>query len=249
MLRNSFIFLEKVSKKREQNIWNQNIKNWNNFQNEKKILGISKKTKPYYDRKIQKAKHALINNNSEFFAQLLPSSEHWRTYNDFKDEAVFLDIETGRRGEVTVIGLFNNFETKTMIRGINLDKKILESELKKYKLLITFNGKTFDMPVLKKYFNIQLKIPHIDLLHVCRRINLDGGLKEIEKTLNIKRNKILKHVKGHDAAELWRCFNATGDQDFLDMLIAYNEEDCINLKTIAELAIKKLWNQTFNQKY
>jgi len=245
MLRNSFIFLEKVSKKREQNIWNQNIKNWNDFINQSKVLGISAKAKHYYNKKIKQAKQALLDDNSEFFANNLKSSEHWRTYNDFKDNAVFLDIETGRRGEVTVIGLYDNYETKTMIRGINLDKKTLEKELKKYKLLITFNGKTFDIPIIKKYFNISLDIPHIDLVHICRKLNLDGGLKNIEKILKIKRNKILKHVKGQDAAELWRCFHATGDKDFLDMLIAYNEEDCINLKRIADLTIKQLWNNQF----
>jgi hypothetical protein len=54
MIRNSFVFLEKVSKKKEQNIWQQGIKNWQDFLKTEKIKGISVKSKFYYDRRIKK---------------------------------------------------------------------------------------------------------------------------------------------------------------------------------------------------
>lgn len=241
MIKNSFIFLERINAKKEQNIWNQGIRNWNDFLKAEKINGISKISKKFYDRKIKEAKDHLLEQDPPYFSSIFPSAEHWRLYDEFKDEALFLDIESDSK-KITLIGMFDGYETKSMLGFF--DKKILEKEINKKKILVTFNGKSFDVPVLEKYFNIKIKIPHIDLVHVCRRIGLKGGLKAVEKELGISRRKILDPVKGHDAAELWRCFHATGDKDFLDMMIAYNEEDCINLKRIADYSVKKLWSQT-----
>lgn len=241
MLKQSFIFLERISKKREQVIWRQNINNWNSFLDKKKILGISARTKPYYDRQIKKARKALLDGNSQFFASAFPSSEHWRTYAEFRDEALFLDIESNG-SRITVIGMYDGYETRTMLGSF--DRKLLQEEIGRHKIIVTFNGKTFDIPVIEKYFNIRIGIPHVDMVHVCRRAGIDGGLKHVEKKLNIKRDRILEHVRGHDAAELWRCWHATGDRDFLDMLVKYNEEDCINLKTIADKIIPELWKKT-----
>jgi len=247
MLRQSFIFLQKISEKKEKNIWGQGIEGWNDFLDACKIKGISKKTKFYYDKKIKDAKKAFVDCDAEFFANNLPKPEHWRAYSLFKDEAVFLDIETGRRGEITVIGMHDGYETKTMIKGFNLDKKRILCELKKYKMVVTFNGKTFDMPCIEKYFGLGSSMHpflHVDLMHACRKVGLSGGLKQIEKKMGIKRSEKLCHVKGQEAAELWRCWLATGDKYFLKLLVMYNEEDCVNLKMIADIVIEKLWKKT-----
>ena len=37
MIENSFIFLERISKKKEQNIWQQGIKDWQDFLKCKKV--------------------------------------------------------------------------------------------------------------------------------------------------------------------------------------------------------------------
>ena len=59
MIQNSFIFLPKVSHKKEQNIWKQCINNWDDFLNTKDIKSISKKAKAFYDMKIREAKQEL----------------------------------------------------------------------------------------------------------------------------------------------------------------------------------------------
>ncbi len=247
MIRNSFIFLDKIGSKREKQIWNQGIDGWDDFLN-KNILGISRYRKPFYDRQILKARENLYNDNSLYFTKVLPLSEYWRLYNYFKEDAVFLDIETcSYYGMVTVVGLFDGIETKTMIRGINLDKDVLKKEFQKYKLIITFNGLSYDVPVLNKYFgNIIPEIPHIDLRHVCSKIGLKGGLKVIEEIIGIKRPALLRNYNGDDAAMLWDMYFATGKEKYLNLLVEYNEEDIINLKPIAEHAIKELWKKIKN---
>ena len=237
MLRKSFIILERVGLGKEKNIWGQGIAGWDAFLAAERIKGISPKTKHYYNKKIREAKQQLHRQNAAYFAQLLPASEQWRLYDEFKDETVFLDIESDMN-KITVVGLFDGYETKTMVDYI--DKDALQQELSKYKILVTFNGRSFDVPVLERYFNITIDLPHIDLMHVCRRVGLQGGLKVIELQLNIKRPDSLKWVRGQDTAELWRCWKATGDSDFLDMLLAYNEEDCSNLQRIAQVVIPRV---------
>ena len=245
MIRNSFIFLDKIGPIKEKNIWDQGINSWDSFL-DNNIFGISRYRKPYYDRQILNARKNLYLDNSAYFTKILPLSDHWRLYNYFKEDAVFLDIETSSYyGNVTVVGLYDGVETKTMVRGMNLDKENLKKELQKYKLIVTFNGLSFDIPFLKRYFgNIIPDIPHLDLRHVCAKIGLKGGLKIIEEIMEIKRPNQLKNYHGDDAVMLWEMYRATGKEKYLNLLVEYNEEDIVNLKPIAEYAIKELWKKT-----
>lgn len=245
MIQNTFLFLERVNRGLEENLWKQGIKDWDSFLNKEKISGIGKKRKIYYDRKILQARKALYNLDSSYFLGIMPKSEYWRLYNFFKDEAVFLDIETTgldrNNDDITVIGLFNGIQTKTMIKGINFNLKELKNELSKYKLIVTFNGASFDIPFINKlYPNLLPNIPNFDIKSITNKLGLTGGLKEIEKKLGIKRNKIIEKFYGGDALTLWKMYRATGDDYYLELLVEYNEEDIINLKKIAEHCIDKM---------
>jgi len=122
-----------------------------------------------------------------------------------------------------------------------IDYKKLKDELKNYKLIVTFNGSSFDVPFINKlYPELLPSIPNFDVKSVTDRLNLKGGLKEIERKLGIKRSKIIEKFYGGDALTLWKMYRATGDDYYLNLLIEYNEEDIINLKTIAEHCVKKL---------
>lgn len=244
MIQNSFIFLKGINKKLERNIWKQGILNWDDFISVKKIKGISWKRKLFYDSELQRAKKELFALNSNYFFEKFPQAETWRLYDFFKEYAVFLDIETSgltKKDYITVIGLFDGIDTKIMINGINLDWRALKSELAKYKLIVTFNGSSFDIPFLKKQFpDLLPKIPNFDLKSACRKIGLNRGLKEIEKILGIKREEILGNFHSGDPFTLWRMFRATGDDYYLQLLVKYNEEDVINLKRIAEEVVGRI---------
>ena len=247
MIENSFIFLEKIGEKTEKNLWNNNIHSWHDFLNNKTILGVSRARKIIYDLHLTKALKNLKVNNADYFTHSFPRQHHWRLFDKFKDEAVYLDIETsGYYGDITVIGLYDGFETNMFVRGFNLDKHALQKTLDRYKMIITFNGASFDLPVIKKYFNLNIPHLHIDLRHVCSQIGLTGGLKKIEKTLNISRAKEVEDVSGMEAVYLWQQFKATGNKKYLDLLVKYNEEDIVNLKPLAEYAIPELWNKIRN---
>ncbi|MBI3035486.1 ribonuclease H-like domain-containing protein [Candidatus Woesearchaeota archaeon] len=251
MITNSFIFLERVGDKIEKNIWSNGIRTWDNFLARKYIKGMSRHRKLYYDRKILNARKALYNFDSGYFLRILPQSEIWRLYEFFKEDAVFLDIETTglskNNNDITVFGLYDGLITKTMIKGINLDYGALKKELQKYKLIVTFNGASFDLPFIEKqYPNLLPKVPNFDVRSVTDRLGLKGGLKQIEKTLGIKRGNIVDKFYGGDALTLWRMYRATGDDYYLNLLVEYNEYDIMNLKTVAEHCVREMKGRIFN---
>ncbi len=130
------------------------------------------------------------------------------------------------------------------MRGFNLDRKLFQKEMQKYKMLITFNGRSFDMPVIKKYFNLNFEMPHVDLRFVCQRIGYTGGLKKIEETLGIKRQEEVEGMSGEDAVTLWHLWKQTGDRKHLEKIVKYNEEDIVNLLPLAKQMIPQLWEKT-----
>ncbi|MBD3249330.1 hypothetical protein GF336_04760 [Candidatus Woesearchaeota archaeon] len=249
MIRKSFIFLERIGKKKEENIWKQ-AGSWDDFLKTSEIKGIENSRKKNYNRRILEARKSLYDLDSSYFIGKLPQPEMWRLYDFFKDESVFLDIEVDNvRGDVIVVGLFDGIDTKTMIKGINLDFNILEEELRKYKLIVTFNGAVFDVPFLKKrYPRLLPDVPVFDLRVLCSRLGYKGGLKQIEKEFGIKRNKIVEEIYSGDPYLLYRMFRGSGDKDYLDLLVEYNEEDVINLKAIADKCFKMM-EKKFKEKY
>ena len=249
MITNSFIFLERIGYRLEQNIWKNGIYDWDFFLKQNNVKGLSRHRKLYYDRKILNAKKALYNFDSSYFVELLPQSEIWRLYDFFKEDAIFLDIETTglkETDDITVFGLYDGLNTKIMIKGINFDYRTLKKELQKYKLIVTFNGASFDIPFIQKmYPDLIPKIPNFDVKCVTDRLGLKGGLKKIEKTLGIKRSDIVDKFYGGDALTLWRMYRATGDDYYLNLLVEYNEFDVINLKIVAEQCVKKMKERFF----
>src|SRR3989338_10171953 len=115
MIRNSFIFLPRISSQKEALLWKSGIKTWDDFLNAKRVPGIAGYKKLYFDRQLLKARANLYSLNSVFFDEVLPRTEHWRLYEFFKDETCFLDIETtglSNYSHLTLIGLYDGINTK-----------------------------------------------------------------------------------------------------------------------------------------
>ena len=236
MIRNSFIFLENISARKEQHLWQQGITDWDAFLKTDTIPGIPYQKKQYYNRKIREARQAWQENDSTYFRGKLPASVCWRLYDYFREEAGLLDIEIDSYGKITVVGISNYYKTNFLVRGVNLSTALLQKEIQKYKILLTFNGASFDLPALQKQFQINLTIPHIDLKPLCIKLGLKGGLKEVEKQLGLNRPA---HLYGNPV-ELWKAFRASGDQEYLELLLEYNREDTENLKGVMDYVYGKL---------
>jgi uncharacterized protein len=247
MITKSFILLDKIGPETERRLWEQGIKDWNSFLSNNVIEGISPLRKGHYDRKLREAKNALYSLDSAHFVPLIPQAETWRLYDFFREEAVFLDIETSGMSmdhDITVVGLYDGQNTKSMIRGVNLNYQALKEELSRYKLIVTFNGASFDLPFIRKrYPGLLPFVPHMDLRTVTGRLGYSGGLKAIEKEFGVERRELVNGLSGGDAVTLWRMYRGSGDEHYLNLLVEYNEEDVINLKKIADSCCKRMENE------
>ena len=235
MIERCFQFLEGIGKRKEEQFQEAGILTWDDFIHVASVSGVGAARKSHYDRVLLHAKEALASRDSGYFAKL-PQREMWRLYSHFKEDCCFLDIETDSYGRITVVGISNYYNTNTFVKGFNLENNLLEKELSKYKLLITFNGSSFDLPKLKKQLQLEVKMPHIDLKPLCVKLDLKGGLKEVERILNLKRPE---HLYGNPV-ELWKAFHASGDREYLELLVDYNKEDIENLKGIMNVVYKKM---------
>jgi uncharacterized protein YprB with RNaseH-like and TPR domain len=113
-------------------------------------------------------------------------------------------------------------------------------------MIVTFFGAGFDLPVLEKQFRgLVFDQIHLDLCPTLSRIGLRGGLKKIEKVLNIERSPETVGLNGYDAVLLWRRYTRLRDDAALERLIAYNREDVVNLETIAQWAYKRMRRDIF----
>jgi uncharacterized protein len=244
VIKNSFLLLDKIGEKKETDIWKQGITTWKDFIEAPTIVGLSPERKFTFDMDLKDARQKLFVQDYNHFTSRLPTGQHWRLYDLLSDECCFLDIETtGYHGDITVIGIYDGRDTKLMVKGFNLSKETFMHAIAPYKLIVTFNGASFDLPAISKYFQIKFDQVHIDLRYVCSKIGLNGGLKKIEKELGVNRND--GDMGGAEAVYLWRQWINTRDREYLDRLLRYNEEDIINLKPIADQCIKELWIKTF----
>jgi len=181
---------------------------------------------------------AVKRNEIDYFAESLPRREWWRLYSAFRSSTVFLDIETTGLSryydEVTMIGLFDGERVKIFVKGQNLDD--FPNEIRKYSMIVTFNGTLFDLPFLASKFE-SLKLPrvHVDLRFFLRRLGYKGGLKLVEKRVGIIRDKEVQSIDGFGATVLWNRY-LRGNVDALRLLVEYNIADTTNLKTLMEKA-------------
>lgn len=240
MLQSTFVHIPKVGKRFEERIWTH-VRDWEEFLDKYEDLDIPVSKKIHVACYVKKSIEAYRNGDMRFFANLLEPALHWRAYPHCK-KVGFLDIETTglskERDNVTVIGLYDGNDTNILVNGKNLDQ--FESIVNQYDMLITYNGRCFDIPFLKSKFpSVNLNQLHVDLRFVMRTLGYSGGLKMIERSLGLARDDEISDVDGLEAVRLWHRYQK-GDENSLKKLIEYNKADIKNLKFLMDFAYKQL---------
>jgi len=148
-------------------------------------------------------------------------------------ESAFLDIETSWSGHITVIGVYRPLYGTRQLIWPEISKEMLLSLLKDAHTLFTYNGSSFDLPVIESQIETGVlnHLKHRDLLHECRRRGLRGGLKRVEQILDIHRDT--EGVDGLAAMNLWERYHRHNDSEALEILLRYNREDVENLEILA----------------
>jgi hypothetical protein len=184
---------------------------------------------------------------------------------------IFLDTETtglsGGTGTLAFLVGIARFDDE----GLKLTQFLVEDPSEEAAMLlefanqtsdieavITFNGKSFDMPLLKSRYVInRLPIPfsewgHLDLLHLSRRIwrqrLASRSLKDLEiEILNIPRSD--DEVPGWMIPEIYFNYLRTGDASQIANVVYHNAMDIVSLAALYMAITKMLDVDLFNQKF
>jgi len=236
MLTRTFIHIRGIGTKRECFLWRRGITDWHRaIEADLSFMGkISDEIKAVSLESIKEYEQR----HCAFFADNLPGRERWRMWQDFRDECVYLDIETDPFVP-TVIGVYKNGEYRNFVRGRNFEDAL--EYLNGVKFFVTYFGSGFDVPVLRRHFGPELltDAAHLDLMHVLHSMGIKGGLKASEKILGISRPHEVEGMSGDDAVRLWFEYKY-GNMQSLDTLVTYNREDVINLEKILTIIVPEL---------
>jgi uncharacterized protein YprB with RNaseH-like and TPR domain len=239
MLFRTFQLIPGVGPWREKDLWARGVLTWEDVPSEGAAPAVSVEVDSELRERIGDARAALGRGDLSALVQMLPKREHWRLYPHFADRAAFFDVEADGDRVPTVVTVFDRSGIRTFIRGRNLED--LPAALAESELWVTFNGGSFDIPVLKVFYG-DLPEPtlHLDLKVLARKLKLGGGLKPVEDAIGIGRPVHLRGVGGLQAVELWRVYEDTADLDALRLLVEYNAYDAINLRSVAEIGFNRL---------
>jgi uncharacterized protein YprB with RNaseH-like and TPR domain len=269
-IENSFIPVDGVGETTERRLWESGVTHWAAFDGVQAGAGAWRESGaadggartrppdsvdelPVSDRQaerirtfVDRASDRLVAGDATYFREQFPSGSQWRCYENFRESACFLDIETTgldrHSDDVTVVGLHSAGETTALVAGRNLTADRLRDRLDGVKLLVTYNGKRFDVPFLESAFGVSVDVPHVDLMYPCRRLGLTGGLKAVERAVGIERDR--PDLSGEDAVRLWREYRR-GDESALETLVSYNRDDTENLQALADVVAPRLDRAVF----
>ena len=244
MIERTFLIAKGIGPKKERDLWSEGIITWNDFIDRDSIDCVKERKKQECDLLFKECYRMLDDRDAYGLGEMLKTGEHWRLFDRFRDNAAYLDIETdglSRDSLVTVVTVHTKKDTVTLTHGRDLDAETLSDALEGSKILVTFNGCCFDVPVLKNSFpNVDFDMPHYDLRFASRKAGFKGGLKSLEKDLGIFRDEDIEGVDGQEAVRLWKLWERKHDKDALRRLTEYNRADTVNLESIADTVYRRL---------
>lgn len=173
---------------------------------------------------------------------------------EHKNVCIF-DIETTGLNrnvdKVILIGYMYLENSKPIIKQIfaenyEEEKILLETfyeDLKKFNLLITYNGRNFDIPFLEARLNKHNLKPfiyqkdHIDIYQHIKtfknHLNLSNyKLKSIESFLGIKRQDT---ISGKESVQLYETYRKSMEKTLLDKILLHNYEDIYHLGKVLSI--------------
>lgn len=208
--------------------------------NEKDIPFNSSRRKHFIDS-LKHSQEVYEGNDIRELVRLMPVKEHWRILAEYFDRAAFFDIETTGlswySSHISVISALYQNEMYTCVYNRNLDDFLLLME--DVDLLVTFNGTCFDLPFVERTFNIPgIDTAHIDLRWVAYYQGFRGGLKGIERALEITRPEEIGDIDGFEAVDLYYQWQS-GNSEAGDRLVKYCGCDTVCTCLVAEALLKR----------
>ena len=245
-LRASFLHIKGIGTRTEERIWRAGVSCWDELARARpESVPFSPSRRELLLAAIRDSEQALERRDADFFTGNLPAAEAWRVFDEFREECAFLDIETDGGpmgyygGSITMVGVCDVRGVHAFVRGFNLED--FPQFMRRFRLMVTYNGKTFDAPHIEAEFGGVLRhCGHIDLRYVCRKAGYAGGLKSVEEAMGIARPEEVRGLDGLDAVRLWLEWRQAGKVESLRRLILYNACDILTLEPILCRAANEL---------
>jgi uncharacterized protein len=237
VIRSTFQIVPGLGAGREQRLWRAGFATWDHLR--QVPAGVLPRLLDLELRDaIIVANAALAENDADTLAALLPPREHWRLLSAFGDAVAYIDIEVGDDVHgfegISAIGVCGRRGPELFLGGRNLAS--FPAAISDCAILVTFNGSSFDLPILRRAFPEWRPPPlHLDLRHLLARAGWNGGLKSIERSQGLARPSHLAGIAGWDACSLWRQ-GRDGSQAALRLFAEYNLYDVIGLRSLAAIA-------------
>ena len=170
-------------------------------------------------------------------------------------DVLFLDTETtglsgGTGTYVFLIGLahFNDGELvlrQHLLRDIGAEREFVEhlkKELEPFRACASYNGKTFDLPLLRTRFvmasrsELTVDESHLDLLHPARRLWKDRfgstTLRQLEES--VLDDGRITDIPGSLIPDAYFHYLRRGDEAIIAPVLEHNARDVISLVRIAD---------------
>lgn len=241
MIRHSFIHLPGVGEQTERRLWDQGLYDWNGLADSVfQIFGPRKAG--VIAGALEESRSAYDAGELRYFQEKLKGAHMWRLIPECIDSIAYLDIETTGLGfppmaHSTTIAVL--FKGELFIEFEPERKKLLMERIQdEARMIVTFNGLSFDLPFLRREMDLELQNPHVDLRVWLRRLGFVGGLKKIQLGLQGIPQRESMDIDGFDAVRLWR-MHGRGVPNALETLMTYNAEDSIVLEPLLHLALAK----------
>ncbi len=237
MIASTFQLTPGIGPYRERQLWAAGVRRWADFPAGPEV-GLSARLDGRVRRAVAQAREALDCGDADRLAAMVPRRERWRLYAAFADDAAFLDIETDGADLVTAVGVLDREGPRSFLRGRDLDR--FPGATARWKVIVTFNGLSFDVPILRRAFpGWRPPRAHVDLRHLWGRLGHQGGLKLLESATGVGRPEHLHGVDGWEAVRLWQR-HCAGEPGALQRLAEYNLYDAVNLRMLMTLGYNRM---------
>jgi len=233
MLKRTFQHIHGIGEKTEKRLWAEGRTNWEEFLDLPRPTVLSPWQYDLACSELERSLRAVDRRDARYFSDKLLPQLHWRLYPEFGQRIAYLDIETTGAlagiSTITVIGLYDGERPRVYVQGRDLSR--FAGEIEEFTLLVTYNGKLFDLPFLRRELGVSLEQAHIDLRFPLAALGYKGGLKKIEQSLGLEREGPVALLDGWCAVLLWQ-YHERGEEGALETLLRYNLEDVIHLPTL-----------------
>jgi uncharacterized protein YprB with RNaseH-like and TPR domain len=238
VIRATFQLTPGVGPYRERELWSGGVTSWDALAPPPAVV-LSPRLDGRLREAVARAADALARGDADALARMLPRRERWRLYAAFAEDAAFLDVEADAYGQLSVVGVLDRSGPRLFVRGRDLH--LFPEAARGWKLLVTYNGESYDAPLLEAAFpGWRAPAAHVDLRHLFGRLGHSGGLKLLEEEAGVGRPAHLKAVRGRDAVALWSRHVEDRDRAALLALAEYNLYDTVNLKALAALGYNRM---------